>query len=199
MVRIVGVLCISYMCNVEVLCIKCAYDMIVSLVYRYDIAACTYSNHSILQYRYGIQQNNTNCFNTYQNASTKNLPALFKTSSSTCCVLFINLTFLGLNNIAPSPNIGGPPAENASTCLIVVVVSRMVVHIIIVKKECVIVFVVCMKSSILCQFCGYVQSVNTTDLRLSTNISVWLYLLLLYVSVGIVQAVKVAMTHTTAY
>lgn len=77
------------------------------------------------------------CFNTYQNASTKNFPALFNMASSTCCVLLINFTFLGLNNIAPIPNIGGP-AENASTCLIVVVVSRAM-HIIVVKKECVIV------------------------------------------------------------
>ena len=75
---------------------------------------------------------------TYQKASTKNFPALFNVSSSTCCVLLMNLTFRGLNNIAPSPNIGGPPAENASACLIVVVISRMEVHIIIVKKEYVI-------------------------------------------------------------
>ena len=83
----------------------------------------------------GIQQNNTRCFNTYQKASTKNFPALFSMASSTCCVLLINFTFLGLNNIAPIPNIG--VEENASTCL--VVVSRTM-HIIVKKKDCVIVY-----------------------------------------------------------
>jgi len=85
-------------------------------------------------------KNNTQCLNTYQKASTKNFPALFNIASSFCCVLFINFTFRGLNNIAPSPNIGGPPAENASTCLVAVV--SMTIHIII-KKQCVIVLLVC--------------------------------------------------------
>ena len=91
--------------------------------------------HALLQYRgltTTIQQTHT--LLTYQKASTKNLPALFSTSSSTCCVLLINFTFRGLSNIAPSPNIG-PVEENAS---IVVAVVSMTIHIII-KKQCVIV------------------------------------------------------------
>ena len=83
----------------------------------------------MLQYCSGIQT----C-TTYQKASTKNFPALFNIASSFCCVLLINLTFLGLNNIAPSPNIGGLE-ENAS---IVVAVVSMTMHIVVVKKECVI-------------------------------------------------------------
>ena len=43
----------------------------------------------------------------------------------------MNFTFRGLNNIAPSPNIGGLE-ENASTCLVAVV--SMTIHIIIKKQ-----------------------------------------------------------------
>ena len=131
--------------------------MIVSLVYRYHIAACTYSNHSILQYRYGIQQTHT--LLTYQKASTKNFPALFNIASSFCCVLLMNFTFRGLNNNAPNPNIGGHPAENAS---IVVAIVSMTMHIVVKKRECVIVCCVVGGALFLCRFCGFVQSVNAT-------------------------------------
>lgn len=50
---------------------------------------------------------------THQNASTKNLPASSNASPS-FSLLLTNLTFRGLNNTAPIPNIGGPTA-NANT------------------------------------------------------------------------------------
>jgi hypothetical protein len=48
---------------------------------------------------------------SYQNASTKNFPA-FTSALSSPSLLLIILTFLGRNNTAPIPNIGGGVRKN---------------------------------------------------------------------------------------